>query len=176
MSEYQLEFEKRLEKEKREAQRRKRENRNKIRRFDDIFRMLLIIITIIIAIGSNSFGNVNLWTTIIFILLALILWMFGHSIGAKPIFEDLEVWLKLYAWAFASLVAPIVFLKFALNVSTLSYSWVGVCVFASIFSTFLPYRWLGKMLSKRQKNRFLRYLAFIFLIISYMVNTGTLII
>jgi hypothetical protein len=85
--------------------------REKIKRFDDIFRMLLLIVTILLSVGV---GKVNL----IFILVPLFWWMVGHAVGHK--YEDLEVECKLYALLFTSFIVIVMLIKSALGLSELS--------------------------------------------------------
>jgi hypothetical protein len=158
-----------------DKKKKQRENRKKIKRFDDIFRMLFLVITIMISVGSNTFGNVNLWTTIGFIAFSLIFWMLGHAMGAYK-FLDTEVSLKLYAWAFASFVAPIIFIKFALGLSTLGFGWVVVSFFSSLVLTVSPYYYLRSALDSRQRSKWTRNLLFLFLYVLYVAYLGYIVI
>lgn len=97
------------------------ENREKIKRFDDIFKVLFLVITIMIAFGSQESINLNLWNNLHFIIVPLVLWIIGHAVGTYVSLKGTESCLKIGAWAFASVAVSIVFLKFALRSSELSY-------------------------------------------------------
>ena len=153
-----------------------RKNRKKIKRFDDIYRMLFLVITIMVSFGSNTFEQVNLWTTIGFILISLAIWMIGHAIGAHSLGQETEVASKLLAWSLATLVAPIVFLKFAFKIPTLSYELVAISVLLSIGFTVLPYKWLREALSPTQQRTLLRNLTYFFVLIAYAVLIGVLVL
>jgi hypothetical protein len=156
---------------------KERELREKIKRFNDIFSMLFLVITIVISVGANSFAKENLSYTIMFTLLSLGLWMFGHAIGSKPINLDLEVQAKIFAWAYASLVAGTVLLKFATGVSTLDFNYSWLCILASVFLTFLSYLYLKEAMSERQQTVFLRNLFFIvFFSLMYAVYVGVVVL
>jgi hypothetical protein len=115
------------------------------KRFDDIFRMFLILVTIMMSIGSisNSSGvQINLWSGFGFIILSLIFWMLGHAIGEGD-YRQLTVLLKSYAWISVCMVAIVTFFKFWYNLSTLTYSTVILSAIFAIVATVLPFSWLS---------------------------------
>lgn len=160
-----------------EAEKKKqKENRNKIKRFDDIFRMLLLTLTIIISVGSITFEKINLLSALFFILTPMAFWMIGHAVGSYPNSDYIETEFKLLSWGFVSLAIPIVSFKFMLEGSTLSYELVGICTLISMGLTYLPYRWLKEILSDYQRRTFLRGLLYVFVVIDIAVNAGVWVI
>ena len=150
------------------------ENQERIKRFDDIFRVLFLVITIMISFGSQGSINLNLWKNLYFIIVPLALWIVGHAVGTHPLLEGTEASLKLYAWAFASVAVSIVFLKFALNSPTLSYEWFFVGVIFSIMITVLAFLYLRKLLSPYLKRNLLIVILFELISLLYAVNMGML--
>jgi hypothetical protein len=144
----------------------------KIKRFDDIFKMLLLILTITISVGSTAFENINLLSVLGFIVAPLVLWIIGHAFGSNPEYIDSETQFKLLAWGFESLAIPIVAFKFILGGLTLSYELVALCSLISFGLTVLPYVWLKEFLSDMQRRTFLRNLLALFMVIDIAVNFG----
>jgi hypothetical protein len=164
-----------FEKEKEELRNKEQnENRGRIKRFDDIFKMLFLVITIMISFGSQSPINLNLWNNLYFIVVPLTFWILGHAIGTYSTVIDTEAGFKLGAWAFASVAVSIVFLKFALRSPTLSYEWFFACVIFSIVITWLAFLYLKKVLSPYLKRNFMIVIVLEFFSLLYAVNMGTL--
>ena len=116
--------------------------REKIKQLDEIFRMLLLIITIMLSV---EFGEVNLG----FILAPLIVWMLGHVVFK---YEDWEISLKLFAWLLASFIALVIVIK---GVSCLSELNINLRIASFIFSlipTALITRWLTNTLDEENIN------------------------
>lgn len=149
------------------------------RRFDDIYRMFLLVVTITISIGSISYNSalkIDLWSGLGFILLSLVTWMIGHAIGEGDN-RQFSLLLKMYAWISVSLVAFTTFLKFWLNTSTLGSSLVLMSVVFSLIATLLPFLWLSKTLSQSAKLNIaiLVFIGFVGLFFGWAM-TGNLIL
>lgn len=155
-------------KEETTPEKKQEENTEKIKRFDDIFRMLLLVITIVL---SARVGNVNLWNNLGVIFLALALWMFGHAYGMRWSFGDIEIWFKLYAWAITSFIGSIILIKVVLLISIVSWEWVIFSSILSICITIPPLYWFRKMLNNYQK-RGLLILLYSIAQLSYFVYMG----
>lgn len=153
------------DKEKKQKE-KERKLHEKIKRFNDIFSMLFLVITIVISVGAIRFPNENLSFTIIFTMLSLGFWMFGHAIGYK--YQDLEVQVKISAWVFASLVASTVLLKFAIGVSALSLEWSSFCIFVSIVLTILSSLYFKEVIFESKQPR-LTMIVLLFFGIIYAV-------
>lgn len=140
---------------------------DKVRRFDDIFRMLLLVMTVTISIGLNTYSGINLWSTLGYFLMALTLWMFGHLIGSNEFHEDDEIVFKLTAWTFALLVTAVVLTKFTLKVSELGYV-VKILIFLiTIFVTLLVYSWFRELIHPIARRKFVLNIATILIIYGY---------
>jgi hypothetical protein len=107
--------------------------REKIKRLDDIFRMLLLVITIML---SGGFGRVNL----VFILAPLFFWMWGHAVGQFD--EDSEILLKFAAWFYTSFIVVVVLIKSALDLSELSMTLKTFSLIVSLLPTAPVIKWL----------------------------------
>jgi hypothetical protein len=107
--------------------------REKIKRLDDIFRMLLLVITIMLSVG---FGRVNL----VFILAPLFFWMLGHAIGQFD--EDSEILLKFTAWFYTSFIVIVILIKSASGLSELSITLRISSLIISLLPTVLAIHWL----------------------------------
>jgi hypothetical protein len=169
MSENREAFEKEVERRRWNEQ---RENSKRIKRFDDIFKILFLVITIMISFGSQDSIDLNLWNNLYFIVVPLVFWIFGHAVGAYVTLKETEAGLKLGAWAFASVAVSIVFLKFALRSPVLSYEWFFVGVIFSIAITWLAFLYLKKALSPYLKSYFMLVVGFEFVALLYAVNMG----
>jgi hypothetical protein len=130
---------------------KERELGEKIKRFNDIYLMLFLVVTIVIGFGSTSFAKEGLSYTIMFTLLSIGLWMFGHAYGFKSFNQDLEVQAKILAWFFASLVSSTVLLKFVVGVPTLNLDYSVVSIIVSVVLTSLSYRYLREAIPKIEK-------------------------
>jgi hypothetical protein len=107
--------------------------REKIKRLDDIFRMLLLVITIMLSVG---FGKVNL----VFILAPLFFWMLGHAIGQFD--GDSEILLKFTAWFYTSFIVIVILIKSASGLSELSITLRISSFIISLLPTALAIHWL----------------------------------
>jgi hypothetical protein len=106
----------------------------KLRRFNDVYSLLFVVITILLTVGASSFEKTDLGPTVSFILGSLAAWIFGHLIGANQVLRHIEIQFKLIAWLYASLVAGDVILKYALDIPNLTGSWSALCIFFSVGS------------------------------------------
>jgi cation transport ATPase len=98
----------------------KAETKEKIKRFNDIYSIVFIVITILLSVGANTFAKENLAGTLIFTFGSLVIWALGHSIGAKASLQEKEIQIKIIAWFCASLVACAVILKYILGTTKLN--------------------------------------------------------
>jgi hypothetical protein len=117
MDEQQEFWKKRKEQIKRETEEKKVD---KLKRFDEVFRMLLLVMTITTSIGLSSYRGIDLSFTLLYLLMALGLWMFSNLIGSNTSFSRLEILFKIHAWVLALLVTMSTFGKFWLKVSELN--------------------------------------------------------
>jgi len=138
----------------------------KLRRFDDIFRMSLLAITAMITVGSVTFGGINLWNAYWFILFSLVCWIFGHALGAVGYqFIDMELDFKLYAWTLAMLFGVIAATKIALGVTYLEPRILFAVIPLSVALSYPTYLWfkrdLGEFGTKKFKKFVTRLLLFL---------------
>lgn len=154
-------------------QKENRENTHeKIKRFDDIFRILLLIISIII---SFRIGNLSLSNIVVFIFLPLGFWIFGHAhVGCNDSIAN-EVCFKLCAWAVVSVAIPVVFLKSALGFPSLDHIMFFACIIFSILLTIWAREWLKEAFSKQPYlKRQLYFFMFSLVGLVYFVAMGYL--
>ena len=126
----------------------------RLKRFNDVYTLLFVVITILLTVGANTFERVNLGATITFILGSLAAWTFAHLIGAKPYLRHVEIQFKLIAWLYASLVASDVILKYAFEIPNLTGRWSAFCIFASVSSGLALFYYLREGIHRRDRNEF----------------------
>lgn len=131
----------------------KTELQEKIKRFNYVY-FIVFIITIMLAIGANTFAKDNLAGAILFSFGSLAIWVYGHLIGAKPSQQENEIKVKLIAWLFVSLVACTVILKYILNTTSLDSTLSIISFGISYFSMFGIFRLLIQGFSDRGKVGF----------------------
>jgi hypothetical protein len=131
----------------------------RLKRFNDVYSLLFVVITILLTVGATTFEKANLGATITFILGSLAFWVLGHLIGAKPSLRHIEIQLKLIAWLYASLVASDVILKYALGVTDLTDVWSAFCIVASVGSGAVLFYYLREGIHRRDKAEFSVILA-----------------
>ena len=126
----------------------------RLKRFNDVYTLLFVVITILLTVGASTVQIENLAATITFSLGSLAAWVFGHLAGAKSSLRHVEIQLKMIAWLYASLVASDVILKFALHTTNLSDFWSAVCIFASVSSGLGLFFFLRKGVHRRDERQF----------------------
>lgn len=126
----------------------------RLKRFNDAYTLLFVVITVLLTVGANTFERQNLGATIAFILGSLVAWVFGHLIGANSSLRHIEIQFKLMAWLYASLVAADVVLKYAFEVPNLTDLWSVLCIVASVCSGFALFYFLRAGIHRRDKDEF----------------------
>ena len=130
-----------------------------LKRFNDIYTLLFIVITILLTIDITLFDFSDFGLTILFTVGSLAVWAFGHLLGAKAGLRHIEIQLKLIAWLYASLVASDVIVKYALRASVLSGWWSSVCIIVSVASGLALFVYLRKGIRRWDKDEFAVLLA-----------------
>ena len=131
-----------------------KERADRLKRFDDVFRMLLVVMTVEISLGFNSYTGLRLWSSFSFFLASLGLWIFAHLIGASKLSAEWEIILKLYAWSFAMLVTAVVLAKSLLKVSQLEGIVTAPIVLITLAVTLLLYRWFSGFIPENKGRQF----------------------
>jgi hypothetical protein len=142
-----------------------KERADRLKRFDDVLRMLLLVMTVEISLGFNSYKGLNLWSTFPFFLMSLSLWIFAHLIGVSKLLAEWEILFKLYAWSFAVLVAAVVLAKSLLQVSQLEGIVVIPIIVITILSTLLLYRWFSRFIPENKGRQFKLIVVMMLLVI-----------
>lgn len=124
----------------------------RLRRFNDVYSLLFVVITILLTVGADTFEKVNLGSTVAFILGSLIAWIVGHLIGAQTSLRHIEIQFKLIAWLYASLVAGDVVLKYALEIPNLTGLVSSYCIAASVGSGLAMFFYLQSGIHLRDKD------------------------
>jgi len=123
---------------------------HRLKRFDDVFRMLLLVMTITTSIGFTTYSGITLWGTLTFLVMALALWSLGHLTPTR----HLEIVVKLFAWSATLLVTTSTFAKFALKVSTLDdMTKISVAVLSFIL-TVAAYLWFRSSIPSYTRRRY----------------------
>jgi len=143
--------------------------REKIKRFDDIFGMFLIFITILLSVGS---ATVTIGILVYF-LFPLALWISGHALGATKL--PWEIIFKLSAWFGLTFLSLILLINFVFGSSILNFEWIFIFGFSLIILNLLPFFWLKKGVSYYDQ-KYLIVLASSYILFFYWVVTGQLII
>ena len=158
---------------KEEAEKKEKiRNRNRLKRFDDVFKMLLVIISITVSVGYNNFSGIKLWNTFFFLFFALAFWIFGHVVGDFNSYPEGEPFIKLMAWSTAMLTATIVFYKFSFQVSILDFSGMAICGVIAFVLTLLAYIWLRNLLSRFHRRNLLPFILTVYYAVVYWVSQG----
>jgi hypothetical protein len=142
--------------EKRRKQTDKEEEKNganKLKRFDEVFRMLLLVMTITTSIGLSSYTGLDLFFTLVYFITSLCLWMFANLVGTNVRMYELEVFFKLHAWVLALLVTLSTFARFTLKVSSLNPMTKLVISIATFTVTFLSYRYFEDTTDSHNRRR-----------------------
>ena len=147
----------------------------KLKRFDDVFRMILLIITISITFSQAS-TEISLEPTLIWVFFALLFWIFGHIGGFYPDVKSPEIYLKLIGWFFLSLVSITVLSKLTLSTSILVENFSIFLLLCSYFLTLLPYAYFRKNLDEIERRRFMKSLSTIvaFIALGLVLNNWNL--
>lgn len=126
---------------------------HRLKRFDDVFKMLLLVMTITTSIGFTTYSGITLWGTLIFLVMALGLWSLGHLTSI----QHLEIVVKLFAWSATLLVTTSTFAKFALKVSTLDDVTKIPVAALSFILTFAVYLWFRSSIPLHTRRRYIPF-------------------
>jgi len=127
----------------------------KLKRFDDVFRMLLVVMTISMSIGLSTYSGFNLWLTLLYFVLSITFWTFAHLLGSNPLHTDLEICVKIYAWTLALLVTMSALAKSALKVSVLDFATKIPIAIVTLVFTIMAYHWLGELIPPDVRRRYM---------------------
>jgi len=94
------------------VQREDEKEAEKVRRFDDVFRMLMVVMSITTSVGLSLY-KIDLRPALDYFLLSLGFWMFAHLTGSNEPLKNLEKEFKITSWFFALLVAGSTLAKFS---------------------------------------------------------------
>ena len=140
------------------------EKAEKLKRFDDAFGMLLIVMSITTSIGLSIYSVLDLRVALGYFVASLGFWMTAHLAGSNPLFDDLEIVMKLTAWVLALLVTGSTFAKFALKVSILDFGAKVLVSTVTLTLSFAIYWWFGELISSGMRRKY-RRLNFVLLIL-----------
>jgi len=143
----------------------------KLKRFDDIFRMLVIVMTITTSIGLSTY-KIGLLSSLPYFVMALAFWMLGHLAGSSKLFRNIEAQAKVIGWFLALLVTASTLSKFILNEPSLGYyEKVGIGVFAYLL-TAPAYYWFSEFVPPARRRIYLLLLS----VIMWAFVGGTIVI
>lgn len=125
---------------------------DKLKRFNDIYTLLFVVITILLTVDITLFDTTDFGLTVLFVVGSLVVWALGHLLGANSGLRHVEVQLKLIGWLYASLVACDVVVKFALRLSVLSGWWASLCIVVSVLSGLAFFAYLRQGIRRRDKD------------------------
>lgn len=128
---------------------------NKLKRFDEVFKMLLLVMTITTSIGLSSYTEIDLFFTLLYLVTAPSLWMLGNLIGSNPLSSEWEILFKIHAWVLALLVTMSTFAKFWLKVSELNSIIKLPISFFTFILTFWLYQYFNEAIGERNRKRHL---------------------
>jgi hypothetical protein len=136
------------------------EIKERVKRFDDIIRMSLLMITVMVTFFSLSFNiQINLVHTYFFVAFSLACWIFGHALGSiDRLHLGSEVSAKLFSWAFLILVGSSTFLKYSSNSAILGISLSALALIIELVLTYPVYKWLKGAMEASEQNRFKKWL------------------
>lgn len=142
------------------------ERADRLKRFDDVFKMLLVVMTITTSIGLSTYSGVNLWSTLAYFIMSLAFWMVGHMIRSNSLFVYHEIMMKLYAWSIGLLVTASTYAKFALKVSTLD--WVAkIPVFTiTLALSLVTFKWFKESVPSHMSRAYVRAISIILILYS----------
>jgi hypothetical protein len=123
-----------------------------LKRFNDIYTLLFVVITILLTVDITLFDTADFGLTVLFTVGSLLVWVFGHLLGANAALRHVEIQLKLIGWLYASLVAGDVVVKFGLRLSVLSGLWAWVCIVVSVLSGLALFAYLRRGIRRRDKH------------------------
>jgi len=135
----------------------------KMKRFDDVFRMLLLVMTVTTSIGLSTYEGLSLTVALVYLVMALFFWMLGHLFGSNLLFRDFEILTKINGWVIAFLVTATTFAKFALGKSILDLTpKLGIFVIAGVLAL-ATYFWFDSYILPERRR-------------TYMIATLTIIV
>jgi len=126
----------------------------KMKRFDDVFKMIVTVMAITTSIGLKMYSGINLLMTLAYFIMALGIWMFGHLTGSKSILWDLEIPIKLTALLLSLLVTSSTIIKFAFGIYILDFVWKILVVIVTAIITYGVYRWFGVKFSPKTGRQY----------------------
>jgi len=127
----------------------------KMKRFDDVFRMLLLVMTITTSIGLSTYEGLSLTAALVYLVMALFFWMLGHFFGSNPLFRDFEILSKINGWVIAFLVTATTFAKFALNRSILDLAPKLIIFFTAGALALMTYLWFESYILPETRRRYM---------------------
>lgn len=143
----------------------KEKEAEKVRRFDDVFRMLMIVMSITTSVGLSLY-KIDLVPALAYFFLSLGFWMVAHLMGSNMLYRDLEIGLKITSWSFALLVTGSTLTKLY-EKSTVLENYARVAIGVIVFlSTILLFRWFGEIIPLRKRWQ---YILLFFVIVSYFI-------
>jgi hypothetical protein len=132
----------------------------KLKRFDDIFRMLVVVMTVTTSIGLTTY-KIELLSSLPYFVMALAFWMLGHLAGSDERFREIEAQAKVIGWFLALLVTASTLGKFILKEPSLgSYEKLGIGLFAYLLTAPLCY-WFSESISPKRRRNYLLLLTVI---------------
>lgn len=126
---------------------------DKLKRSDDVFKMLLVVMSTTTSFGLTTYSGIDLWRTIGYFLASVCLWMIAHLAASSPRFHG-EIYFKVTAWFLALLVTTATFGKFLLKVSILDSTAKLVVVLVTFVLIIFVLNWFGELIPAYQRRRF----------------------
>jgi hypothetical protein len=131
----------------------------KLKRLDEIFRTVIIVVSL--AISASSV-NLNLF----FLLFPLFIWSIGHGMNR---FKYLEFFFKLLAWFHLSFATTVTIFKATLGVTTLGSVLVIFCAFLSGLTTLFVISWFKNTLDDEEVYQLRKNLITVMLVFFLVV-------
>jgi hypothetical protein len=125
----------------------------KLKRLDEIFRTVIIVVSL--AISASSV-NLNLF----FLLFPLFIWSIGHGMNR---FKYLEFFFKLLAWFHLSFATTVTIFKATLGVATLGSALIIFCANFSALTTHIVISWFSDTLDVEQVHHLRKNLTILML-------------
>jgi hypothetical protein len=122
----------------------------KVRRFDDVFRMLIVVMSITTSVGLSLY-KIDLFPALAYFLLSLGFWMFAHLSGSNELLKKSEIELKITSWFFALLVTGSTLAKFAEKSVVLDNYAKGAVSIIALGSTYLLYLWFVDVIPSKKR-------------------------
>ena len=129
---------------------------DKLKRFDEVFRMLLLVMTVTTSIGLSSYSEINLFGTLVYFVMALGFWMLGNLLGSNVFMRDLEIILKLNAWFLVLLLTASTFAKFGLKITLLDPLTKIPIAVSTFMLTILAYNYFEDIIDPDTRHKYLR--------------------